>query len=145
MGRRLFDSDSAKKLICRKTQFSARPRNFAVSALPSRGGHCAAPPHSSAGTTDGAEDDGKDGDDNGVEDDDGNADRWHYYILLHCLHRFFLSSSAPSVVLRTLIEARGTVAAARGSRFDGKFLYNSTGNKQNVCSICWYSLVASNG
>ena len=85
------------------------------------------------------EDDGKDGDDNGVEDDDGNADRWHDYILLRCRHHLFLSTSAPSVVLRTLIEARGTVAAARGSRFDGNFLYNLTGNKLK----CWKHLRAT--
>ena len=66
------------------------------------------------------------------EDDDGNADRWHYYCLRHCLFHILRWSSAPSVVLRTLIEARGTVAAALGSRCDGNFLYILTGNKLNV-------------
>ena len=42
--RRFFDSNPAKKLTFRKTRFSGRPRNFAVPALPLRGGHCAAPP-----------------------------------------------------------------------------------------------------
>ena len=64
-----------------------------------------------------------------LRENDNNASRWHYYILHHCLFHLLRWSFAPSVVLRTLIEARGTVAAARGSRCDGNFLYNLTGTK----------------
>ena len=53
----------------------------------------------------------------------------HYFDQLHQRFRHLLLLPLPSVVLRTLMEARGTVAAARGSRCDGNFPYNLTGNK----------------